>query len=64
MDDARHTESSLIDPPKLDLTRLGTLDDSVLGHALRRVLHETTDPCTAIAGFNSGAPPMLREYTN
>ncbi|AEH08055.1 MULTISPECIES: FxSxx-COOH cyclophane-containing RiPP peptide [Protofrankia] len=64
MSDALHAEPGPVDPPRTDLSRLTTLDDSALRHALRRVLRETTDPHTAIAGFNSFSSDPTRRHSN
>jgi FXSXX-COOH protein len=45
-------ESDLVDLNDVTLRELMTLDDSVLGHALRRLWHEADLPEELVAGFN------------
>jgi FXSXX-COOH protein len=44
---------ALVDLTRVSLIQLSSMDDSVLGASLRRVLAEADDPPEAIAGFQS-----------
>jgi FXSXX-COOH protein len=46
-------ESALVDLTRVSLAQLSALDNSVLGHSLRRLLKEADAPSEAIAGFQS-----------
>jgi len=46
-------ESELPDLSQVPLSELATLDDSVLSHAVRRLLQEADRRHDVVAGFNS-----------
>ncbi|GDY29882.1 FxSxx-COOH cyclophane-containing RiPP peptide [Gandjariella thermophila] len=46
-------ESDLVDLTGLPLNRLRSLDDSVLSHAIRRVLQELDDAPQLLAAFDN-----------
>jgi FXSXX-COOH protein len=46
-------ESTLADVTAVSLAQLKSLDDSVLGRSLRRLLEEADHPAEAVAGFQS-----------
>jgi FXSXX-COOH protein len=46
-------ESALVDLTRVSLAQLSSLDNTVFGRALRRLIEEADDPPEAIAGFQS-----------
>jgi len=50
---ATEYESELVDLTDVTLREVMALDDSVLGHALRRLWHEADLPEELVAGFNN-----------
>lgn len=51
--DENDLETDLVDLTDVPLPDLTSLDDSVLGSALRRLVAEAKQPRDAIAGFNA-----------
>lgn len=54
MDQPPEYESDLVDLTDATLREVMAVDDSALGHALRRLWHEADHPEEIVAGWNSG----------
>jgi FXSXX-COOH protein len=60
-------DTLFVDVTGIPLEQLLALDESALGHSLRRLVHEINNPQEAVAGHNSAlpgprpAPSQIRE---